>query len=717
MEKFYQNSNILGNLFYILADRWLDRPSNPYKMINRELTDPKSIIVIGGSNDLQKPGGKILKNIIDGGFQGSLMVLNPKEDKVQGIISYRELRLLPPVELAIIVIAAKYVPETVALLTKEKMTRAFIIISAGFSEESEEGREIERKTVEIINEAGGSLIGPNCIGVLTPAYHGVFTLPIPKLTLSGCDFISGSGATACFIMENGIQKGLSFARVFSVGNSAQMGVEDILQYMDESFDPLISPKVKLLYLEAINSPQLLLKHASSLIRKGCKIAAIKAGSSEAGSRAASSHTGALASSDLAVETLFRKAGIVRCSGREELINVASVFLHKELKGENIGIITHAGGPAVMLTDALSREGFHVPQIKNPKSQELLKELFPGSSVNNPVDFLATGTAQQLGKIIDYTDRYFDEIDGIAVIFGTPGLSPIFDVYEVLDEKMKTSVKPIYPILPSTLTASEEVKSFLQKGRINFPDEVLFARALGLAHFTPRPARTEQIKQPTLSPEIMRKLAGHHDGYLKPEMVSEVLDSLLIPRVPEKVVMIKSEIAGASHHLGFPVVMKVVGPVHKSDTGGVILGIKDLKTAMETYDHLMKIPGAKGVMLQPMIKGKELFAGVKYEKKFGHLILCGMGGIFIEVLKDFSAGLAPLSLEESMEMIRRLKIYQMLKGTRGQVGINLDLFGEILVHLSELVQAIPQIMEMDLNPLIATNDKIVAVDARIRIGLD
>lgn len=717
MEKFYQNSNILGDLFYILADRWLDRPSNPYKMINRELTDPKSIIVIGGSNDLQKPGGKILKNIIDGGFQGSLMVLNPKEDKVQGIISYRELRLLPPVELAIIVIAAKYVPETVALLTKEKMTRAFIIISAGFSEESEEGREIERKTVEIINEAGGSLIGPNCIGVLTPAYHGVFTLPIPKLTLSGCDFISGSGATACFIMENGIQKGLSFARVFSVGNSAQMGVEDILQYMDESFDPLISPKVKLLYLEAINSPQLLLKHASSLIRKGCKIAAIKAGSSEAGSRAASSHTGALASSDLAVETLFRKAGIVRCSGREELINVASVFLHKELKGENIGIITHAGGPAVMLTDALSREGFHVPQIKNPKSQELLKELFPGSSVNNPVDFLATGTAQQLGKIIDYTDRYFDEIDGMAVIFGTPGLSPIFDVYEVLDKKMKTSVKPIYPILPSTLTASEEVKSFLQKGRINFPDEVLFARALGLAYFIDKPSEMEQKKPTAISKVIMRKINEHKPGYLHPEMVSEIMDAIHIPRVPEKVVCSIPGIIEASHSIGFPMVMKVVGPVHKSDTGGVILGIKDLKTAMETYDHLMKIPGAKGVMLQPMIKGKELFAGVKYEKKFGHLILCGMGGIFIEVLKDFSAGLTPLSLEESMEMIRRLKIYQMLKGTRGQVGINLDLFGEILVHLSELVQAIPQIMEMDLNPLIATNDKIVAVDARIRIGLD
>jgi acetate---CoA ligase (ADP-forming) len=686
-------------------------------MINRELTDPKSIIIIGGSNDLQKPGGKILKNIIDGGFPGTLMVMNPKEDQVQGITSYRELRLVPDVELAIIAIAAKYVPETVALLTKEKNTKAFIIISAGFSEESEEGRLIEKKTVDIISEAGASLIGPNCIGVLTPAYHGVFTLPVPRLTLSGCDFISGSGATACFIMENGIQKGLSFARVFSVGNSAQMGVEDILQHMDESFDPMISPKVKLLYLEAINKPQLLLKHASSLIRKGCKIAAVKAGASEAGSRAASSHTGALASSDLAVDVLFRKAGIVRCNGREELINVAAVFLHKELRGENIGIITHAGGPAVMLTDALSREGFHIPLIKSQKSQELLNELYPGSSINNPIDFLATGTAEQLGKIIDYTDQYFDEIDGMVVIFGTPGLSRIFDVYNILDEKMKTSVKPIFPVLPSTITASEEVKSFLQKGRVNFPDEVLFARALGLAHFTPKPANSESIIPTKISETLLQKIKSHQSGYLDPELVSEILDEMRIPRTPEKIVTEKSDILPVTQYLGFPVVMKVVGPVHKSDMGGVILNIKDTGTAREVFDSLMKMPGSKGVLVQPMVKGMELFAGIKFEKKFGHLILCGMGGVFIEVLKDFSAGLAPISKEESMDMIKRLKIFPMLRGIRGQQGVDLDQFSGILCQLSKLVQAIPEIVEMDLNPLLATSDKIVAVDARVRIDQD
>ncbi len=224
-----------------------------------------------------------------------------------------------------------------------------------------------------------------------------------------------------------------------------------------------------------------------------------------------------------------------------IINVAAIFLHKKLNGKNLGIITHAGGPAVMLTDALSKAGFAVPQITNPKARELLKELFPGSSVHNPIDFLATGTAAQLGKIIDYTDKYFDEIDGMAVIFGTPGLSPIFDVYDVLNEKMKTSVKPIYAILPSPLTASEEIESFLQKGRIDFLDEVLFAQALGLAYFTPEPAVPDLKKPAMISLEIKQKISKHPAGYLSPELVAEILDAAGIPRAKEKVVISKSEI--------------------------------------------------------------------------------------------------------------------------------------------------------------------------------
>ncbi|MFW5768236.1 MAG: CoA-binding protein, partial [Bacteroidota bacterium] len=233
-------------------------------MINEQLLKPKSIVVVGGSDDIQKPGGKVLKNLIDGDFQGDLYVSNPKLDMVQGVKSYRNIKDLPETDLAILAIASKFCYDTIKTLADEKNTRAFIILSAGFSEEGDEGAKIEAAIVKKVNSVGGALIGPNCIGVLTPDYNGVFTTPIPRLDPKGVDFISGSGATAVFIMESGVSKGLSFSSVWSVGNSAQMGVEEILKHMDETYDPASSSPVKLLYIENIDKPAMLLKHTSSL---------------------------------------------------------------------------------------------------------------------------------------------------------------------------------------------------------------------------------------------------------------------------------------------------------------------------------------------------------------------------------------------------------------------------------------------------------------------
>ncbi|MCK4747068.1 MAG: CoA-binding protein, partial [Bacteroidales bacterium] len=429
-------------------------------MLVKELIQPRSIAVIGGSNNPQKPGGKIFQNLLEGKYAGELFVVNPKEETVQGVKCYPDTASLPQTDLAILAIAARYCPETVEILVREKGTRGFIILSAGFGEESEEGRADEKHISALVSSVGGSLIGPNCIGVINQNYHGVFTSPIPKLDPKGCDFISGSGATAVSIIEAGIPNGLTFSSVWSVGNSAQTGVEEVLQHLDETFDPKTSSQIKLLYIETIEHPELLLRHASSLLRKGCRIAAIKSGTTEAGSRAASSHTGALASPDVAVDALFRKAGIVRCSSREELVAVASVFQHRELQGKRMAVITHAGGPAVMLTDALSEGGLEVPRIEHPKSQELLEQLNPGSSVANPIDILATGTAEHLGQVIDYCEHDFDEIDGMIVIFGSPGLFRVNDVYLTLHEKMKTCRKPIYPVLPSIVNASKEIEEFL-----------------------------------------------------------------------------------------------------------------------------------------------------------------------------------------------------------------------------------------------------------------
>ena len=691
-------------------------------MINRQLLQPESIVVIGGSNNVHKPGGAIVRNILQGGFSGMLRIVNPKEDEVQGIKVFHDARELPPTELAVLVIPAKMCPDTVELLAKEKQTKAFIIISAGFGEETKAGAKLEQQILDTCAKYGCALIGPNCIGLLTRHHHSVFTKPIPALNPRGVDFVSGSGATAVFILESAVIKGLQFNSVWSIGNGKQIGIEDVLQYMDEHFDAENDSHVKLLYIENISNPDKLLFHASSLIRKGCRIAAIKAGSSESGSRAASSHTGAIASSDSAVEALFRKAGIVRCFSREELTTVGCIFTLPELKGKNFAIVTHAGGPGVMLTDALSKGGMNVPKLEGPAAEELKEKLLPGSAVANPIDILATGTAEHLGIAIDYCENNFPGIDAIAVIYGTPGLTTLYEAYEVLHKKIQECRKPIFPILPSLHTAGPEVAEFLQKGHVNFSDEVTLATALSQIMKTPAPAPPEielfgvdvpKIREIiSLTPNPSPK--GERSGYLDPDTVRRLLQCAGIPMVPEMVSTSKEELTAFADRVGYPVVAKVVGPVHKSDVGGVTLNIRTAEHLALEFDRMMQIQDATGVMVQKMLKGTELFIGAKYEERFGHVVLCGLGGIFVEVLKDVQSGLAPLSYGEAYSMIHSLRGYKILKGTRGQQGINEQKYAEIIVRLSTLLRFATEIKEMDINPLLADTDDVVAVDARIRI---
>ncbi len=683
-------------------------------MLNKKLLNPKSIVVVGASNNIKTPGGRVLKNLLDHNFKGKLFAVNPKETEVQGLKCYQNITDIPNVDVAIIAIAAKFTLETVKVLTQQKNTKGFIIFSAGFSEKDAEGAKLEQQIVDEINLVNGTLLGPNNIGLINQNYAGVFTTPIPKLDKNGVDFISGSGATAVFIMEAAMTTGLTFSSVYSVGNSAQIGVEEVLEHFDETFDKTLSSKIKLLYIESIENPQKLLKHATSLIKKGCKIAAIKAGSSSAGSRAASSHTGALANSDVAVDALFKKAGIVRCYGRNELITVASIFTLPQLKGKNIAIITHAGGPAVMLTDALSKNGLSVPEIKGKESEELLSKLYLGSSVSNPIDFLATGTAEQLETIIDYCENKFDKIDAMAVIFGSPGLFEVYDVYNVIHKKIKTCKKPIFPILPSVINVKNEIDYFISKGNINFPDEVLFGNALAKTMLAKKVTSIEKLNLTTNNQLIRNIIDISENGYLQPQQVRELLIAAEIPLVNEIVCNTKTECISAIDLLQFPVVMKVVGPIHKSDVGGIILNISSKDALVISFDTIMKIEGATSVLLQPMKKGTELFIGAKKEGNFGHLVLCGLGGIYIEVLKDIQTALTPISKNEAIEMIQNLKSYKIIQGVRNQEGINENEFAEIITKISNLVTIAPEIVELDLNPLFGNSKEIFAVDARIRI---
>ncbi|MDR0692397.1 MAG: acetate--CoA ligase family protein [Prevotellaceae bacterium] len=687
-------------------------------MLTSQLLNPESIVVVGGSADTGKPGGNVIKNLLAQGYTGKIYVVNPKSAEIQGIRCYPDVDALPDVELAILAIPAAACVEAVEILARKKHTRGFIIFSAGFQEESEAGARLEKQIAHTINETGGSLIGPNCIGMMNTHYTGIFTGAIPPLSPQGVDFITGSGATAVFLVQAALRIGLPFASIYSVGNSAQVGVEDVLEHLDETYVHGQSAPVKMLYIEHIRHPQKLLRHALSLNRKGARITAVKAGSSQAGSRAASSHTGALATPDVAVDALFRKAGIIRCYGRTELALTAGLLLQPLPKGRNMAIVTHAGGPAVMLTDVLSAGGLQVPQIEGPKAKALLEKLYHGSSVANPIDYLATGTAEQLGHILDACEHDFTNIDAVAVIYGNAGLTEVESTCNVLLRHMLTAQKTIYAILPSAHNAVTELPEFVKNNRIIFSDEVLFGRTLvnvlSQQYRISDEKQDEYILPDTERAKISEIITTAPDGYLPPDKVQGLLDAAGIMRARERIAATSAAAVQAAKELGYPVVMKVVGPVHKSDVGGVTLNVRSDSGVQEEFARMMQIDGATAVLLQPQLSGTQLFVGAKREPNFGHLVVCGLGGIFVEVLKDVSSALAPCSVSEALHMIRSLRGYKIIQGVRGQEPVNEAAFAEAIVRVSQLCCAAPGIAELDLNPLLAANNQVVAVDARIKI---
>lgn len=682
-------------------------------MVNPQLINPQSIAVIGGSQNINKPGGRVLENLIKGGFK-NLFVVNPKSKSIQGIKTYPNTDSLPKIDLGILAIPAKFCFDTIVNMS-QKGTKAFIILSAGFGELNTEGKKIEDDILQFANNNNISIHGPNCIGIINQYYKGAFTTPIPKLNPKGVDFVSSSGSTAVFVMEAGIKMGMQFSSVYSVGNAIQIQVEDILEYFDNNYIEGISSKIIMVYIEQLSDPKKLLKHSRSLIDKGCNIVAIKAGLTEAGGRAASSHTGAMASPEIVVKALFKKAGIIQCYSREEMLYTAGVLFYGKPTGKNVAIITHAGGAGVMCADALENGKMNVPQINGAKAKELLEQLYSGSSVSNPIDFLATGTAEQLGLILDYSNNYFDNIDEQIVIFGSPGLFDVEPVYDLLANKIDTSKKPIYPVLPSPVNTEQAMEKFVKKGKIFFPDEVILANAISKI-YNSLPVfniDTDIIKtDSTIS--INDIIKNKRTGYLNPKEVNKFLEIAGIKQVPEFVIDNKIKLSEIIKKWGFPIVMKVVGPIHKTDVGGVVLNINSTIEAEKSFDKLMNIQDATSVLIQPMVSGIELFVGAKREDHLGHIILSGMGGIYLETIKDINSSLSPIGTQEAEYIINSLKSFPILKGSRGNKGINIELFKNIIVNLSKLLDKYPQIAELDINPLIASKNDIFAVDCRIKI---
>jgi acetyltransferase len=683
------------------------------KEIYRLLFKPESIAVIGASGNSLKPGGRILKNIREGGYKGRLWPVNPNSPEIMGMPCFADIPALPETpELALISVPAPGVLGALEALA-HKGTRAVIILTAGFGETGEEGRAAELEILALTDRYGMKVVGPNCSGFLTPDYAGKFAGIMPKAVPGQVDFVSGSGATVDYVMEQAVCRGLRFSIVVNMGNSIQMGVEDILELLDENHGPE-SSKTVMLYMEIIRKPHKLLKHVRSMISKGCTFVGIKSGVTTAGAKAAASHTGAMATSDESVQALFDKAGMVRVKSKSELIETACALsaLGEAPKGDRACIVTDAGGPGVMLTDELNRNGIEVPSLSEKTIERLQKILPPAASLGNPVDCLPSRNGQQIKAVFDVLcEEESRNLDFAFFVSGNSGMSDNWEIYrEILGGKKEWSI-PVLPVFSSATTCADLLKKVVDSGNVYFLDEVAAGSAMG--KLVNRPVVSDSsVTASGYSREAVGAAMKSSETVLPAESQEKVLEAAGFRLPPQATVSDGAGIPAACEQVGYPVVMKVIGPLHKTDVGGVKVGIRTREEANSAFDELMQIHGAEGVLIQKVVSGVEVILGAVKEEGFGHLVMFGLGGIHTEVLRDVRFALAPLGHDEALNMVRGIRAFPLLEGVRGESGMSLDVLVDYLIRLSLLVEDFPEISEIDLNPVKGTGDDLFVVDARI-----
>jgi acyl-CoA synthetase (NDP forming) len=676
---------------------------------------PRSILVVGGSNDDLKPGGRVLKNIKDNGYAGQLWVVNPKTGNVMELPTFKTINDVPHgPDLALIAIPSALVLPALSELSNIG-TKAVIVLTSGFGEINEAGKQTEKKMLDIADSAGMALIGPNCSGFLTSSYKGKFAGIIPNHGSARVDVISGSGATVDYVMERGLQRGLSFGNVVNLGNSVQMGVEDLLKLYDENYDDE-SARILMMYMESVKKPDFLLQHARNLVLKGCMVVGIKSGTTTAGQRAAASHTGAMATSDTAIDALFKKAGIIRVHGRESLIDVSCVLacLKGPLSGKSVCIITDAGGPGVMLSDELNRQGLELPVLQEETIQRLSLLLPPEAAKGNPIDVLPSRTSDQIKGIFECLGELeLGKIDVIVFLSGNSGLYDNAKIYAEVTKAKSTCPIPIIPVLSSVITCREKIERYKEESEAFFTDEVNLGAALGRVASWHRP-EIEIQSPPHYNKAAIASLLKGQNGILAPDIVSGIIKDAGYKLPSQMEIYSRLNLAECVERIGFPLVMKVIGSLHKTEVGGVKVGISNFAEAEKAFLEIMAIPKAEGVLVQSMVAGTEVIMGASREQGYGHLVMFGIGGIYAEVLKDVQFALAPLSITECERLVCGIRSRSLIEGVRGEKGLSIEVLADYVLRLNCLVTDFPQISEIDLNPLKGVSHDIYAVDARIII---
>ena len=684
----------------------------------RAFFQPRSIAVVGANREPGRLGLAVFRNLRDTGFTGTLIPVNAKVDHIDGCRAYASVKDIPgEVDLAVIVVPAASVLSLVDECI-EKGVKALVVISAGFGETGAAGKALQAQLVEKIRAAGVRLIGPNCMGIINtdPAFNVNATFS-PVYPPSGrLAFSTQSGALGLAILDYVKRLNLGISSFASIGNKADVSGNDLIQYWAE--DPRTD--VILLYLESFGNPR---KFAQIARRVGRRkpIVAVKAGRSSAGARAASSHTGARATSDALVDTLLRESGVIRTATLEELFDVAALISSQPIPaGRRVAIVTNAGGPAILAADALEANGLELPVLTEATERELRAFLPSAASVTNPVDMIASANAASYAHVLDLVAAD-PNVDSIMAIFIPPIISEAENVARAV-RGVHTRGKPLLATFmgwqgaPSVLAP---IPAYI------FPESA----AVALANVT---RYGEWLRKPVASPlpmadgsrdavrAIVTAVLERGAEWLSPQECDAVLKEAGVPAVPSRVATTEEQAVEAATELGYPVVLKAWGPalVHKTEVGGVKLRLNSPHQVRDAYADLRDRLGDRleGVIVQPMLTGAvEIVVGGLNDRAFGPLVMCGTGGIYVELLADTVFRMCPLADQDARDMIADMKGRALLRGYRGAAPVDEPALERLLVSVSQLVDACPEIHEMDINPVMVLPSGAVAADVRIMVG--
>ena len=691
---------------------------------------PRSVAVIGASRTRGTIGAELFRNILDLGFEGPVYPVNPSAEVVQSVAAYPEVGAIPgPVDLAVVIVPARFVLDVVEQCGK-KGVAALLIISSGFAEVGGEGVELQREMMDIVRAYGMRVVGPNCMGLmnLDPGVRLNATFSPIYPPPGRLAFSSQSGALGIAVIDQARELGLGMSSFVSVGNKADVSGNDLIQYWERDDDT----DVILLYLESFGNP----RRFARIARRAAKakpIVAVKSGRSTAGARAAASHTGSFAAGDVAVDALFRQAGVTRTDTLEELFDVASLLAHQPApSGKSVGILTNAGGLGILCADACSAGGLEVPELSE-ESVRALRDMLPAeASVANPVDMIASATAEQYGEALRILADD-PKIDSIIVIFIPPLVTRAEDVARCL---MQTS-RGIEKTLLTCFLGVRGVHEWLRDDDRVLPSYVFpESAARALAKVSER-ATWLQRGEGTV-PELDRidrragitlgaELAVGGERWLEPDTIERLLGCYGIDAVKSRTVKSPDEVAEAAREIGTNVAVKIVSStiLHKTDVGGVELDMATPEDARAAAERIVSgvtekgmADGIEGFLVQEMVpsEGAEMFVGVNHDPSFGPLLACGAGGVLVELMRDVSVRITPVTDLDAREMLESLRTFPLLEGYRGSPPLDIDALTSLLLRVSQMVEDIPHLGELDLNPVIVLprGQGAVAVDARMKI---